>query len=343
MADVKISALPASTTPLAGTEVLPIVQSSTTRQVSVANLTAGRAVSALSITASSLTSGRVTYAGTAGLLQDSANLTFDGTNLTTGGSETAARFIPSDSTVATNGMYLPAANTLGFSTNSTERMRIASGGLVSITGAGTEVLALNKSGGPAAYLQPVSSTDAGLQVKDSGGAVTLTVGTSGTTLALQGGTVSSGTGITFPATQSASSNANTLDDYEEGTWTATLSVGTNNATMGGNTCSYTKIGRTVTFSGLVATTSVSGLSGALRLTGLPFSVQNNSYSYGGCACTYATGMVLVAGQAITAVTESNSTYLTLYKWSAIAGTETLQDTNWSNTGQLLITGTYLTT
>jgi hypothetical protein len=50
MADVKISALPASSTPLAGTEILPIVQSSTTRQVSVANLTAGRAVSALSLT-----------------------------------------------------------------------------------------------------------------------------------------------------------------------------------------------------------------------------------------------------------------------------------------------------
>jgi hypothetical protein len=92
MADVKISALPASTTPLAGTEVLPIVQSSTTRQVSVANLTAGRAVSALSITASSLTSGRVTYAGTAGLLQDSANLTFDGSNLGLGLTPSAGSF-----------------------------------------------------------------------------------------------------------------------------------------------------------------------------------------------------------------------------------------------------------
>jgi hypothetical protein len=49
MADKKISALPASTTPLAGTEVLPIVQSSTTKQVSVANLTAGRAIGATSI------------------------------------------------------------------------------------------------------------------------------------------------------------------------------------------------------------------------------------------------------------------------------------------------------
>ena len=45
MADLKISALTAASTPLAGTEVLPIVQSSTTKKVSVANLTAGRAVS----------------------------------------------------------------------------------------------------------------------------------------------------------------------------------------------------------------------------------------------------------------------------------------------------------
>jgi hypothetical protein len=46
MADQKISQLTASTTPLAGTEVLPIVQSGTTKQVSVANLTAGRVVDA---------------------------------------------------------------------------------------------------------------------------------------------------------------------------------------------------------------------------------------------------------------------------------------------------------
>lgn len=44
MANSKISALASATTPLAGTETLPIVQSSTTKQVSVANLTAGRAV-----------------------------------------------------------------------------------------------------------------------------------------------------------------------------------------------------------------------------------------------------------------------------------------------------------
>jgi len=55
MADVKISGLPASTTPLAGTEVLPIVQGTTTKQVSVTNLTAGRAVSAASVAVTSST------------------------------------------------------------------------------------------------------------------------------------------------------------------------------------------------------------------------------------------------------------------------------------------------
>jgi hypothetical protein len=60
MANAKISALTSATTPLAGTETLPVVQSSTTKQVSVANLTAGRAVSASSLTA---TSGGVSVKG----------------------------------------------------------------------------------------------------------------------------------------------------------------------------------------------------------------------------------------------------------------------------------------
>jgi hypothetical protein len=50
MADKKISALTSATTPLAGTEVLPIVQSGATVKVPVSDLTAGRAVSGLSFT-----------------------------------------------------------------------------------------------------------------------------------------------------------------------------------------------------------------------------------------------------------------------------------------------------
>ena len=50
MADKKISALPPASTPLAGTEVLPIVQGGITEQVSVANLTAGRNIGTAAIT-----------------------------------------------------------------------------------------------------------------------------------------------------------------------------------------------------------------------------------------------------------------------------------------------------
>ena len=72
MADTKISALPASTVPLAGTEVLPIVQSSSTKQVSVANLTAGRSFDALGMTLTSTDAG-ATAAPLLELYRDSAS------------------------------------------------------------------------------------------------------------------------------------------------------------------------------------------------------------------------------------------------------------------------------
>jgi hypothetical protein len=79
--------------------------------------------------------------------------------------------------------------------------------------------------------------------------------------------------IVFPATQNASSNANTLDDYEEGTWTPTLS-----ATSGSYSFQvgyYTKIGKLVHVAGRVDMTSVTSWSGAPRVTNLPFTVINN--------------------------------------------------------------------
>jgi hypothetical protein len=78
MANSKISALPSATTPLAGTEVLPVVQGGITEQVSVANLTAGRDVSAsgLFVDANSATSAvRITQLGAGNVLtvEDSAS------------------------------------------------------------------------------------------------------------------------------------------------------------------------------------------------------------------------------------------------------------------------------
>ena len=99
MPDVKISALTGASTPLAGTEVLPIVQSSSTVKVSVADLTAGRAVSATSIATDLGAVGTPSY-------------TFTGDTNT--------------------GMWSPAADTIAFSEGGAEAMRIDSSGNVGI-------------------------------------------------------------------------------------------------------------------------------------------------------------------------------------------------------------------
>jgi hypothetical protein len=81
----------------------------------------------------------------------------------------------------------------------------------------------------------------------------------------------SGAGITFPATQSASTDANTLDDYEEGTFTATLTASTPPTTPVTTTATYTKVGRIVTVTINFSNVNTTGASGALSITGLPFS------------------------------------------------------------------------
>jgi hypothetical protein len=111
----------------------------------------------------------------------------------------------------------------------------------------------------------------------------LTLNTNGA-LVLQGGNTSaSGVGITFPATQSASSDANTLDDYEEGTWTPTLVFGSASTgivydSRGGR---YTKIGNYVFATGYVHLTDKGSSTGDATFTGLPFSADTTNRSYGG--------------------------------------------------------------
>jgi len=81
MADLKISQLPAATIPLAGTEVLPIVQSGSTVQVSVNNLTAGKAVSATSVTATTINATTFdTNVAAAGVTLAGTTLAADGTD-----------------------------------------------------------------------------------------------------------------------------------------------------------------------------------------------------------------------------------------------------------------------
>ena len=100
-----------------------------------------------------------------------------------------------------------------------------------------------------------------------------------TTIAVGNATPSaSGAGITFPATQSASTDANTLDDYEEGTWTPTIvgltTAGT--ATYSGQAGTYTKIGNLVTLVFSLSWTGHTG-TGNLSVQGLPFAIGTSAY------------------------------------------------------------------
>jgi len=84
-------------------------------------------------------------------------------------------------------------------------------------------------------------------------------------------------GITFPATQIASADANTLDDYEEGTWTPSLG---GNTTYTARTGTYTKIGRFV-FIWADITVNVLGTGSASYLSGIPFASTSTYYPGGG--------------------------------------------------------------
>lgn len=81
MADLKISQLPAATTPVAGTEVLPIVQSGTTSKVAISDLTAGRAVSASTITVTTANATTFdTNVAAAGMTMAGTSIVADGTD-----------------------------------------------------------------------------------------------------------------------------------------------------------------------------------------------------------------------------------------------------------------------
>ena len=99
---------------------------------------------------------------------------------------------------------------------------------------------------------------------------TLTTPVVTTTIGVGGATPSaSGSGVTFPATQSASTNANTLDDYEEGTWTPTDGSGAG-LTFSTAIGHYTKIGNMVYAAFQVQYPATASGSNA-AIGGLPFT------------------------------------------------------------------------
>jgi hypothetical protein len=145
--------------------------------------------------------------------------------------------------------------------------------------------------------------------------------------------------IAFPATQNASSDANTLDDYEEGDWTpAFVTSGGNSFTLTVQTGKYTKVGRQVTAQAILAWTAKSG-SAALEVSGLPFT--SGASSYAAAAIGYVAGVTGLTGELVVHmdpnVTKAQVRQLDL---SAGATPTDLTPSNLAAGGQLQFTMTY---
>ena len=105
---------------------------------------------------------------------------------------------------------------------------------------------------------------------------------SATTGAAVGGATAGAGGLAFPATAVAVANANTLDDYEEGTFTPTCTLSTPGTSSSGSAVGvYTKVGNLVTVTGRLTFTKGTG-TGDLSFGGLPFtSTSTTTYQNSG--------------------------------------------------------------
>lgn len=151
---------------------------------------------------------------------------------------------------------------------------------------------------------------------------TLTTPKATTTIGVGNATAaSSGAGISFPATASGSSDVNTLDDYEEGTFTPTYQAATTDftsITYDVQTGRYTKIGNMVQVTIQLRTTNVdnTGAAGTLRIAGLPFTSTSGAGSVGS-GVGYATNFN--SNYPLSINYTANSTTVDLYYRSTVTG------------------------
>jgi hypothetical protein len=135
----------------------------------------------------------------------------------------------------------------------------------------------------------------------------------------------SGSGITFPATQSASTNANTLDDYEEGTWTTTFGAkGNLTGTPSLSSAIYRKIGQIVYIEGRVGGLTITTSNTTTYIIfSVPIAMNNNSTSQVGNVYTY-TGSTDMSG-IITDATNGDNTTVAIIIPNALVTAGSLSD------------------
>jgi hypothetical protein len=198
---------------------------------------------------------------------------------------------------------------------------------ISITGAST---------GTATFTieSPATSTNRTLTLPDNTGTIITQNSTPAfaSTIGVGGATPStSGAGITFPATQSASSNANTLDDYEEGNFTPGFTFASGSVTYSEQSGFYVKIGRFVQCNIALYISGLSSPSGSVIITGMPFTAGTGERFV--CGWNIGLARDFASTLTLTGYIGNNSTNLQISKNLANASFTQLQGSDFtSSTG-----------
>jgi hypothetical protein len=212
-------------------------------------------------------------------------------------------------------------------------------------GTGANTLALNPTGG----LVTVGST--GLSVTSTTDSSSTTTGA----LVVSGGVgiakktycgdnivMASGKGIDFSAATpdgSGTTGIEVLSDYEEGTFTPTVS-GTSTAGAGTYTNQagwYVKVGNLVHYNAFIAITAHTG-TGNTVLGGLPFTSLNSALNISPCAIAYTDNLTLTAGNIVQASVNANATTIAVYQTQTGGGAIALVPLDTAFT--ITLSGTY---
>jgi hypothetical protein len=290
MADKKISALTGATTPLAGTEVLPIVQSSTTVKVAVSDLTAGRTFSALGMTLTSTDAGAAA-APTIDLYRDSASpaasdtlgeIEFNGED--SAGNKQAyglihASILSPTSTAEQGQLHFETATAGAL----TEKMIIGTSNLV-VNEIGA-IFNVRIEGDTDANLFYTDATNSRIGVGTISPAQKLdVVGAIKSSDNVIQGTAAKGFNFTAN-TPAAGMSSQLLNWYEEGIWTTAMTADGGTATLSFDKLNYTRVGRMTSISGEIVVSGISSPTGDIYIS-LPFTAAASASGRSGSWSSY---------------------------------------------------------
>jgi hypothetical protein len=220
-----------------------------------------------------------------------------------------------------------------------EAIETGFGKLPDLSGNGGKIVAINAG---ATALEAITTTGTGSGVRaTSPTLVTPNIGVAtGTSLTLST-TVLGTTGMKLAAVVNSTdkdANANTLDDYQEGTFTPVIE-GSTSAGSGTYTTQigdYTVIGNLCFFNITLVWTAHTG-TGDMRITGLPFTTETGNRLYP--VAGYYSNVTSPAGTIVVAAANPNSTRVDLFSNTVAGGAAA--NLNIDAAGTLYLTGHYL--